>query len=212
MQSASSGGKRERGGPGWKLRSRLICVNDAAVAGYELATVETAASATDPKQLGAGCPAGKTTTGLGWSVLDSTGAILDGRATFAGLNGASWLTNARNLSGFAATWKLRLQAICTLWRQALRMPSLAYEDDDGRPCVLLLSEQDVQLGRTPDCTILFQSETVTRRHARIVYRDHGYCIVDLKSDNGTWVNGQRVTSHRLQPNDVIQCGSTSCDT
>ena len=71
------------------------------------------------------------------------------------------------------------------------MPSLVYEDDDGRPCALLLSEQDVQLGRTPDCTILFQSETVTRRHARIVYRDRGYCIVDLKSDNGTWVNGQR---------------------
>lgn len=99
---------------GWKLHSRLVCVNDSAVAGYEIVTVESPASATDPKQLGVGCPAGKTSTGLGWSVLDPTGAILEGRATFAGLSGASWLTNARSSSGFAATWKLRVQAICTL--------------------------------------------------------------------------------------------------
>jgi hypothetical protein len=99
--------------PSWKLRSQLICVDAAAVAGYEIVAAETAVT-TGLKQLEASCPKPKQVTGAGWSVLDGTGVILDGAATFASFDGASWLTNARNYSSFSPNWKLRVGLICTL--------------------------------------------------------------------------------------------------
>jgi len=100
--------------PSWKLRSRLICANASAVPGYQVVASETAVNTTAVKQLGASCPLGKRATGLGWSVLDATGAILQGAALYsqASFDGASWLTNARNNSAFSPSWKLRVRAIC----------------------------------------------------------------------------------------------------
>lgn len=102
--------------PAWKLRSRLICVNASAVAGYEVIAAETAVDAMGFKQLSASCPAGKRATSLGWAVLDSTSAILDGSATYsqAPFDGSGWLTNARNNSAFSPSWKLRVRLVCTL--------------------------------------------------------------------------------------------------
>jgi hypothetical protein len=100
--------------PAWKLRSRLICVDATAVAGYEVLLTETAATTAGFKQLSVSCPAGKRATSLGWSVLDSTSAILEGSATYsqASFDGSGWLTNAEN--AFALPWKLRVRLICTL--------------------------------------------------------------------------------------------------
>lgn len=100
----------------WKLRSRVVCVNQTALPGYEVVLSETAANTVAVKQLGTACPAGKTATGAGWADLDSTAAILDGSGHYSmpSYNGASWLTTVRNNSGFSPTWKLRVRAICTL--------------------------------------------------------------------------------------------------
>jgi hypothetical protein len=100
--------------PSWKLRSQLICVDAAAVAGYEVVGTETAVTTGGFKQLEVSCPSDKQVTGAGWAVLDDTGVILEGAATYASFDGASWLTNARNYSGFSPSWKLRVAAICTL--------------------------------------------------------------------------------------------------
>jgi len=35
---------------------------------------------------------------------------------------------------------------------------------------------------------------VSKRHARIVLKDGKFIIVDLKSTNGTYVNGRKITS------------------
>ena len=66
------------------------------------------------KQLQVDCPAGKKALGAGWAVLDSTDAILEGQATYSepAFDGSHWLTNARNLSGFAPQWKLRVRLVC----------------------------------------------------------------------------------------------------
>jgi hypothetical protein len=47
-------------------------------------------------------------------VLDSTSSILDGSATYSApsWDGASWTVNARNLSTYASTWKLRVRVLC----------------------------------------------------------------------------------------------------
>lgn len=100
----------------WKLRSRVVCVNQTALPGYEVVFSESAVNTVAIKQLGTPCPAGKTATGAGWAALDSTSAILDGSGHYSmpSYNGTSWLTTVRNNSGFSPSWKLRVRAICTL--------------------------------------------------------------------------------------------------
>lgn len=86
----------------------------AALDGYEVIAVETAVDATASKQLTAYCPEGKKALSAGWSVLDDTSAILEGAATYSepSWDGASWMVNAKNLSTFASTWKLRVRIVC----------------------------------------------------------------------------------------------------
>ena len=84
------------------------------VSGYEVVVGETAVNNTAVKQLRVDCPVGKKALGAGWSVLDSTSAILEGQATYSepAFDGSHWLVNAKNNSAFAPNWKLRLRVIC----------------------------------------------------------------------------------------------------
>ena len=56
----------------------------------------------------------------------------------------------------------------------------------------LLSEGPNFVGRDPDCAVRIDSPTVSRRHARIVVRGGDASVEDLKSKNGTYVNGRAV--------------------
>ena len=48
--------------------------------------------------------------------------------------------------------------------------------------------------------------TVSRDHALLVRRGDGYYLDDCGSLNGTYVNRQRVESHRLDDGDELQIG------
>lgn len=64
------------------------------------------------------------------------------------------------------------------------------------------------IGRNPDSDLPLQSPNVSWSHARIDAQESQQMLVDLKSTNGTFVNGQRITQpHALQKHDVIQIGS-----
>lgn len=64
------------------------------------------------------------------------------------------------------------------------------------------------LGRTPDNSIPLDKPEVSRRHARITLADDGsYTLVDNNSNNGTYVNGDRITEHKLRDGDRIQIGT-----
>ena len=84
------------------------------LSGYEVVVGESAVDDSADKQLQVDCPEGKRATGAGWVVLDSTGAILKGRATYfePAFDGSHWLVNATNDSGFEPNWKLRVRVIC----------------------------------------------------------------------------------------------------
>jgi hypothetical protein len=98
----------------WKLRVRAVCGQTTTSTGYEVVAQETSVGSESVKQLQAGCPAGKQALGAGWSVLDATGAILEGRATYfePTYNASGWMVNAQKISSFASTWKLRLRVVC----------------------------------------------------------------------------------------------------
>jgi len=61
------------------------------------------------------------------------------------------------------------------------------------------------IGRDPECNVVLPLQTISRRHARILCEAGEYYIFDLRSLNGTFVNGERVVSRkRLRDGDEIQ--------
>lgn len=56
---------------------------------------------------------------------------------------------------------------------------------------------ELTIGRVEGNDVVLANAQVSRRHARIVYRDTKYIIVDLKSSNGTYVNGKRIGSPQV---------------
>lgn len=63
------------------------------------------------------------------------------------------------------------------------------------------------LGRSPDCELVIDEDTVSKQHAQIDWNDGIAVLHDLKSANGVFVNGVKVTIHKLTDNDLIMLGS-----
>ena len=62
------------------------------------------------------------------------------------------------------------------------------------------------LGRNALCDIDIVHEWISRQHAVLIRNKKSTVIVDLKSRNGTYVNGKRVKQHVLINSDVISLG------
>lgn len=50
------------------------------------------------------------------------------------------------------------------------------------------------LGREPGCDFLLDDQTVSSKHARLAYRKQQWWLEDLASTNGTFLNGDAVTT------------------
>ena len=68
------------------------------------------------------------------------------------------------------------------------------------------SDERVTIGRSPESFVFLDDVTVSRNHALLVRRRDGRYIDDLGSLNGTYVNRQRIESHRLADGDELQIG------
>jgi hypothetical protein len=64
-------------------------------------------------------------------------------------------------------------------------------------------QEELFVGRHTSCDIRLHDPTVSRLHARLVYRDHCWIVQDLESKNGTTVNGKAVGRCRLAPGDDL---------
>jgi pSer/pThr/pTyr-binding forkhead associated (FHA) protein len=62
------------------------------------------------------------------------------------------------------------------------------------------------VGRRPDSDVFLDDVTVSRDHALIVQRGGDYYLDDCGSLNGTYVNRERIESHRLVDGDELQVG------
>ncbi|HID23245.1 MAG TPA: FHA domain-containing protein [Planctomycetaceae bacterium] len=70
-----------------------------------------------------------------------------------------------------------------------------------------LTKSETLLGRHPDCDIQLGSNTVSRRHAKVIRKDDVYYLEDLGSGNGTYVNGKRITERvALKDEDRVKLG------
>ena len=84
--------------------------------------------------------------------------------------------------------------------------ALLIEDRAGQPGAHHRLGILTTIGRTPDNQVVVPVREVSRRHAEIVLTETGYVLKDLGSPNGTFVNGERITEHRLQDEDRIAMG------
>ncbi len=71
----------------------------------------------------------------------------------------------------------------------------------------LLGGDALVIGRGEDCDILVDDYTASRRHARVVPADDGYCVMDLGSTNGTYVNNERTPRQPLKDGDYLRVGN-----
>ena len=79
---------------------------------------------------------------------------------------------------------------------------------DGTDRVIPLAESEYLIGRHRDNGIQLSDLGVSGFHARIYRGPEGYVLEDLKSRNGTWVNGGRVFHHLLTDGDRVHIGQT----
>ncbi len=84
-------------------------------------------------------------------------------------------------------------------------------DGDFKGMIYELEADETMIGRNPTTDITLLDDGISREHAIISYEEstHEYVVEDLQSTNGTKVNGKRVRSATLQPNDEIRIGNTS---
>ena len=84
------------------------------------------------------------------------------------------------------------------------------DHDVGR--IRLLPDQQIPLdidcfviGRESDCHLAVPSPIVSKRHAELRLEDGQWSIEDMRTRNGTWVNGQRIHGRTpLSHNDEIR--------
>lgn len=64
-----------------------------------------------------------------------------------------------------------------------------------------------RLGRSLSADVHLDDATVSRRHALVVQREAVYVLLDDRSMNGTWLNGERIREAPLQDGDLVELGA-----
>ena len=66
--------------------------------------------------------------------------------------------------------------------------------------------EDAVLGRDASCELSFAEGSISRRHARLIYQEGDWQLVDMESRNGLFFNEARVPSCTLQGGEEVRLG------
>jgi serine phosphatase RsbU (regulator of sigma subunit)/pSer/pThr/pTyr-binding forkhead associated (FHA) protein len=87
------------------------------------------------------------------------------------------------------------------------MPEIAIQTAGGTRERYPLAKQRVSIGRSRESDIFLPDQWLSRHHAAVEQRDDGFWVCDLRSKNGTLLNGEPVRDwRRLRPGDIITLG------
>ncbi|MCA8919926.1 MAG: FHA domain-containing protein, partial [Planctomycetes bacterium] len=87
------------------------------------------------------------------------------------------------------------------------MPRIVFKNNES-PAIELT--EAVTLGRSAShSNVVVKDNRLSRAHCRFEPREDGWSVVDLESQNGTFLNGRRVRESLVKPGDVITIGA--CD-
>jgi ABC-type multidrug transport system ATPase subunit len=138
----------------------------------------------------------------GWTVVD-----LSRNGTFSGTERVSALT-------LTAPTTLSLGGLSDGLPVELRPRGVGEESGELRTisvrgrlsAVREVRRPSITVGRLPDNDVVLDDLLVSRRHARLDRTPHGWRLSDLRSGNGTFVNGRRVDAAMVTERDVIGIG------
>ena len=72
---------------------------------------------------------------------------------------------------------------------------------------IIINKDKFLIGRADDCSLRPHSDAISRRHCVIIKSDKVVGVRDLKSRNGTVVNGEKITGDkRLRNGDTLEVG------
>ncbi len=80
-------------------------------------------------------------------------------------------------------------------------------DSGGDEVLIPLTGAVTRLGRGIASDVTLDDASVSRRHALVVVRGGGCVLLDDRSRNGTWLNGERVSEAPLRDGDVFTLGT-----
>jgi len=78
--------------------------------------------------------------------------------------------------------------------------------DAGTVRTVAMTGDTMRIGRSLSADLRFEDPTVSRRHAVLVAEADGIRVLDDRSLNGVFVNGERIVSHTLHDGDEIVIG------
>ena len=114
-----------------------------------------------------------------------------------------------NLRASARRPAIKLVKAFAVATRRVALPDTVAEEE-AHPRLLALDwngrNHELLLGRHHGCDVVFSNLNVSRRHARLVFRDGSWILYDLQSTNGTFVNGVRVGRCELFPGDRLALG------
>jgi predicted component of type VI protein secretion system len=85
--------------------------------------------------------------------------------------------------------------------------ALALSDPNSSVLPYALSEKALLIGRHPDCFIKLDHNSISRHHTKIHEVNGVWQARDMNSRNGTYRNGQRISSEELlQEGDILHVG------
>jgi pilus assembly protein CpaF len=72
--------------------------------------------------------------------------------------------------------------------------SIVITEKGGAQRQLDIESPEISIGRLEDNDICLPKSNVSKHHARLVFKDERYVLLDQKSTNGTYVNGRRISA------------------
>jgi peptidoglycan hydrolase-like protein with peptidoglycan-binding domain len=73
--------------------------------------------------------------------------------------------------------------------------------------VILPAADRVSIGRDPSCHLSFASTELSRKHIEIYFQNNRWIVGDCGSRNGTFLNGNLISSSPIETGDILQLGS-----
>jgi pSer/pThr/pTyr-binding forkhead associated (FHA) protein/tetratricopeptide (TPR) repeat protein len=69
-----------------------------------------------------------------------------------------------------------------------------------------LDQREIIIGRTDENDVVVNHRSISRNHAKVIFRDNSFTIIDLASSNGVKVNGEEFGTVSLVSGDIIELG------
>ncbi|MCB9651192.1 MAG: Flp pilus assembly complex ATPase component TadA [Deltaproteobacteria bacterium] len=77
------------------------------------------------------------------------------------------------------------------------MLQITINEKGGQPRQETFDKNEITIGRVQGNDIVLPKGNISKRHSRIVIKDGKFIIVDLKSTNGTYVNGKKINAPQV---------------